>query len=105
MSQNDLLSAIDDLKRELEGLLPMRAEQERRLWEKLNLEWNYNSNHIEGNTLTYGETFLLLVHGRVTGEHSAREIDEMRAHNVAVVLCVNGRPIRRATSRRLMCAT
>ncbi|QQR87432.1 MAG: Fic family protein [Flavobacteriales bacterium] len=84
MSQNDLLSAIDDLKRELEGLLPMRAEQERRLWEKLNLEWNYNSNHIEGNTLTYGETFLLLVHGRVTGEHSAREIDEMRAHNVAI---------------------
>lgn len=84
MSQNDLLSVIDDLKRGLEGLLPMRPDQERRLWEKLNLEWNYNSNHIEGNTLTYGETFLLLVHGRVTGEHSAREIDEMRAHNVAI---------------------
>lgn len=86
MSQQDLLSHIDDLKRELDGCLPMRPEHERKLWEKLNLEWNYNSNHIEGNTLTYGETFLLLVHGRVTGEHSAREIDEMRAHNVAIGL-------------------
>lgn len=84
MSQQDLLSLIDDLKRELDGRRPIRPDQERRLWEKLNLEWNYNSNHIEGNTLTYGETFLLLVHGRVTGEHSAREIDEMRAHNVAI---------------------
>ncbi|MDE2963132.1 MAG: hypothetical protein OXU26_04410, partial [Acidobacteriota bacterium] len=25
---------------------------EERLWRKLRLEWNYNSNHIEGNTLT-----------------------------------------------------
>ena len=31
-----------------------------RLRKKLKLEWNYNSNHIEGNTLTYHETELLL---------------------------------------------
>ena len=26
----------------------MASEGEDRLWEKLRLEWNYNSNHIEG---------------------------------------------------------
>ena len=29
------------------------------------LEFNYNSNHIEGNTLTYGQTELLLMFGQV----------------------------------------
>ncbi|MBX2978825.1 MAG: Fic family protein [Flavobacteriales bacterium] len=62
----------------------MKREHEDRLWQKLSLEWNYNSNHIEGNTLTYGETMLLLVHGQVNGGHSMREFEEMKAHDLAV---------------------
>ena len=42
---------------------------EERLWKKLRLEWNYNSNHIEGNTLTYHETELLLIYDRTAGGH------------------------------------
>lgn len=84
MELQNLLQRIDALKAELEALLPMDPVQHERLWQKLRLEWNYNSNHIEGNTLTYGETFLLLVHGKTAGDHSVREIDEMRAHNVAI---------------------
>ncbi len=84
MPLQKLLQRIDQLKAELQGLLPMDRVQHERLWQKLRLEWNYNSNHIEGNTLTYSETFLLLVHGRTTGDHTTREIDEMRAHNVAI---------------------
>jgi hypothetical protein len=48
------------------------------------LEWNYNSNHIEGNTLTYGETELLLIQGQTAGTHQLREYVEMKAHDVAV---------------------
>ena len=59
------------------------ADQQR-LWKKLRLEWNYNSNHIEGNTLTYDETRLLLINGRASGERPIRHYEEMKAHNVAI---------------------
>jgi len=52
--------------------------------EEVALEWNYHSNHIEGNTLTYGDTELLLVHGTVSGTHAVRDIEEMKAHDVAI---------------------
>ena len=60
-----------------------RADEER-LWRKLRLEWNYNSNHIEGNTLTYHETELLIIHGRTVGGHPRRHYEEMKAHDVAI---------------------
>ncbi len=62
----------------------MREEDEERLWRKLRLEWNYNTNHIEGNTLTYHETELLLIHGRTAGGHPMRHYEEMKAHDVAI---------------------
>lgn len=71
-------------KREWEALQPIQEAHVNRLWKKFRLEWNYHSNHIEGNTLTYGETELLLIHGDTTGNHSLREYDEMRAHDVAI---------------------
>jgi Fic family protein len=80
----DLLQEIESLKTELGKLSPLKLEDEQRLWRKFRLEWNYNSNHIEGNTLTYGETYLLLIKGDVTGDHKAQEIDEMRAHDVVL---------------------
>ena len=63
---------------------PFRKEYEQRMWQRFRLEWNYNSNHIEGNTLTYGETLLLLIHGRTKGQHLLREYEEMRGHDVAI---------------------
>lgn len=60
------------------------ADDDDRLWRKLKLEWNYNSNHIEGNTLTYHETELLLVFGRTSGGHPMRDYEEMKAHDVAI---------------------
>ena len=62
----------------------MKSTDDERLWRKLRLEWNYNSNHIEGNTLTYAETELLLLHGRTGGGHPMRDYEEMKAHDVAI---------------------
>ncbi len=62
----------------------MKEADQERLWRKLRLEWNYNSNHIEGNTLTYHETELLLIHGRTAGGHPMRDYEEMKAHDVAI---------------------
>jgi Fic family protein len=78
------LQPLDALRDEWQALQPLAAEHEARLWKKLRLEWNYHSNHIEGNTLTYGETELLLLHDRTTGNHSIREYLEMKAHDVGI---------------------
>ena len=45
---------------------------------------NYNSNHIEGNTLTYGQTEILLLFGKIVGEAEVRDVHEMTASNVGL---------------------
>lgn len=89
MAISDLIKKIDLKKQELDSLGSFDPKDEKRLWEKLRLEWNYNSNHIEGNTLTYGETKLLLLFGQTNGNHNVRDLDEMRAHDVAIQLIRN----------------
>lgn len=81
-----VLKTIDDLKAKLETLSPMNVEDQTRLNKKFRLEFNFNSNHIEGNTLTYGETKLLLFFGDTVGKHSMRELEEMKAHDLALRL-------------------
>lgn len=85
-SLGNILSQVDSKKELLETLLPVPEKMNRKLWEKFRLEWNYNSNHIEGNTLTYGETKLLLLFDKTKGNHDLREYEEMKAHDVAVAL-------------------
>ena len=48
------------------------------------MEWNYNSNRIEGNTLTFQETALLIMFGRYDGGHEERHYTEMKAHDMAI---------------------
>ncbi|MBI1768209.1 MAG: Fic family protein [Bacteroidetes bacterium] len=83
---SSLTRKVDSLSLELNSLKPLKKEDEERLWKKFRLEWNYNSNHIEGNTLTYGQTELLLIFEKTTGDHEIREYEEMRAHDVALKL-------------------
>ena len=77
----DLDAAISDWGERREA---MKSVDDERLQRKLRLEWNYNSNHIEGNTLTYAETELLLIHGRTSGGRPMRDYEEMKAHDVAI---------------------
>ncbi len=77
----DLEAAIAEWHERREG---MKSADDERLWRKIRLEWNYNSNHIEGNTLTYHETELLLIYGRTAGGHPMRDYEEMKAHDVAI---------------------
>jgi Fic family protein len=80
-SDSDVLQR---LKAEWDSLQPLSPGNNDRLWKKLRLEWDFHSNHIEGNTLTYGETELLLLHGETRGTHTIREYEEMKAHDVAI---------------------
>ena len=79
----DIFDYIDQLSATYNSLLPMSPENQRRWDKKVRLEFNYNSNHIEGNTLTYGETELLLLFDETHGSRPMREYEEMKAHEVA----------------------
>ncbi|MBK9337348.1 MAG: Fic family protein [Lewinellaceae bacterium] len=82
-----VLQQVDARAAELAALQPMKSEHKTRLWEKYRLEWNYSSNHLEGNTLTYQETELLLKFDQLPTEpHTLREVEEMKAHDVVVAL-------------------
>ena len=62
---------------------PLPEENNQALWQWIRLQFNHHSNSFEGNTLVYDETQLLLIHGRTVGDHTIREYEEMKAHNVA----------------------
>lgn len=84
MSLAEIDKRIQGLYEEWSSLQPLSQENADRLWKKIRLEWNYNSNRIEGNTLTYSETELLLVHGRAGGGHPIRDYEEMKAHDLGI---------------------
>ena len=79
----DIFDYIEQLSVTYHSLLPMSPENQRRWEKKVRLEFNYNSNHIEGNTLTYGDTQLLLLFDETHGSHPMRDYEEMKAHDVA----------------------
>ena len=82
------MNKIATLYKEWLATQPVKEELQRRLDQKFMLEFNYNSNHIEGNTLTYGQTELLLLFGRVVGEAKMKDLEEMKAHNVCLKMII-----------------
>ena len=65
-------------------MLPLSEKDRGRLSRRFTVDFNYNSNHIEGNTLTYGQTEILLLFGKVIGEADVRDVQEMTASNVGL---------------------
>lgn len=84
MYRTETIDTVNSLKSELDKKIPLKAEDEKRLRKKLRLEFNYNSNHLEGNTLTYGQTQLLLLFDKSSGNVPVSDIEEMKAHDVAL---------------------
>ena len=66
------------------AIQPLSEHDKERLSRKFTIDFNYNSNHIEGNTLTYGQTELLLLFGKVVAEAEMKDLEEMKAHNVGL---------------------
>ena len=65
-------------------LQPLSEKDRERLSRRFTVDFNYNSNHIEGNTLTYGQTEILLLFGKVIGEADVYAVQEMTASNVGL---------------------
>ena len=63
---------------------PLSENDLNRLRRRFTIDFNYNSNHIEGNTLTYGQTEILLLFGKVIGEADVKDVQDMTASNVTL---------------------
>jgi len=85
MDQN-LLSSIEGKKRELDKLRPLPPSIVQKLNEQFLIEWTYNSNAIEGNTLSLQETELVLNRGLTIGNKSLKEHFEAINHKECIGL-------------------
>ncbi len=73
-----------ELKSELDNLRPIDQEQEAIIMQKFRLDWNYHSNHLEGNSLTYGETKALILFGITAQGKTLKDHFEITGHNEAI---------------------
>ncbi len=96
---------IERLYGEWQRCQPLKEEFQRRLDRKFMLEFNYNSNHLEGNTLTYGQTEMLLLFGKVTDSANMKDLEDMKASNVALNMmkeeAASDRPLTETFIRQL----
>ena len=75
---------VDELNEKLNSKRPISKETLKSLKESINLEWTYNSNGIEGNTLTLRETQIVL-EGITVGGKSLKEHLEVINHEQAIL--------------------
>lgn len=73
---------LASLYRQWEELQPLTPRKQYLLSQRFTVDYNFNSNHIEGNTLTYGQTELLLLLGKVSGEGDLKDYNDMKASQV-----------------------
>lgn len=85
----DLIKKIDELKSEIDKFHPLPKEVEDRIFQKYRLDWNYNSNAIEGNSLNYGETYAFLMHGITAHGKPLKDYLDIKGHNEAINYLIN----------------
>lgn len=81
-SAESLLDTIDRKKKELDGRRPLTQGEVERLGEQFIVEYTYNSNAIEGNTLTLRETDMVL-RGLTIGQKPLKDHIEAVGHKEA----------------------
>jgi Fic family protein len=79
-----LIDEILNFKAELDAFHPLSKEVEARIMQKFRLDWNYHSNHIEGNSLNYGETKALILFGVTAQGKPLKDHLEITGHNEAL---------------------
>lgn len=84
MNIRETLTEADRLRDEIEAVRPISAEQEARVLQKFRLEWNYHSNAIEGNSLTYGETKAFIMHGLTAKGKPFKDYLDIRGHDQVI---------------------
>lgn len=77
---------LEDKRNVLREARPLPSVSLQKIKETLSVEWTYNSNSIEGNTLTLRETQMVLQEGVTVKGKSLREHFEAKNHDNAINL-------------------
>ena len=80
----NIIERIDEKLNELEKLRPIPSSLIRKLQEQFALEMTYNSNAIEGNSLTQKETFLIINEGLTIKGKPLKDHLEVKDHYEAL---------------------
>ncbi|MGP1411958.1 MAG: Fic family protein [Peptoanaerobacter stomatis] len=80
---NDIISKIKSMKNELKSLRPLNEDEIQRLKKDFIIENTYNSNAIEGNTITLNETTFIINEGITIGGKSINEHLDIIGHKEA----------------------
>jgi len=87
MPIKNLLEEIDSKKKELDSLRPIKSNFLRNIQQKMNISYNYHSNHLEGNSLTYQETRSFIQTGLIQASkenQKYRDYKEIEWHDRAI---------------------
>ncbi len=99
-TDNTILKKADELKARLSTLRPLPEEALAKIREAMDIEYTYESNRIEGNTLTLQETALVINEGVTIGGKSMREHLEAINHNEAIAFIKEIAQEKEAVSER-----
>lgn len=98
-----LLARLTSKKERLDLARPLPAAVLARLSDQRNVEWIYNSNAIEGSTLTLRETELILHQGVTIGGKTLREHYEVVNHRDAITFVEKLVPDREPLTAHQVC--
>jgi len=81
---DNILQRVAEKKAQLDAVRPLPNVVLQNLRESFSLEWTYNSNSIEGNTLTLSETRVVVEDGMTIGGKTIQEHLEAINHDRAI---------------------
>lgn len=82
---NDIQKRLEEKKERLDALRPLPVQAVKKLREQFELEMTYNSNAIEGNSLTLKETYLVISEGLTIKGKPLKDHLEVKNHTEALV--------------------
>ena len=83
-SIDQLLNKIDSIQKKIDAQKPFEQSIWHTIQAKLKIEWTYNSNALEGSTLTKGETYFFLQEGLTVEGKPFKDFLDARNHAEAV---------------------
>lgn len=100
-----IIGKVTTIHEQIESMRPFSRNMENHVEQQLIRTWNYNSNAIEGNSLTYGETLALLLHGLTAKGKPLKDHLDIIGHQEAVGLMLamvkERAPLRQTDIRQL----
>ncbi|MGJ4789636.1 Fic family protein [Leptospira koniambonensis] len=73
------------MKSQIDAFRPIPAETMDRIMRKFRLDWDFHSNSIEGNSLTFGETKAFLMHGLTANGKPLKDHLDIKGHHEAIL--------------------